>query len=689
MLGSWLVAMDYVKLRMFDSCRVQFISIAVAVLISACGGSGSDAPAPLPPSINVSSSSIDVAAAGESISVEVSNGGGGTLNWSASLPDSVDWARISGGSSGTNSGTIQIEIDANSTDAREFELTVSASGVVSRTVTVQQADGRAAIEVTTESTELDGEGGSVSLQVQNTGIATMQWSASLPEGLDWAYIRSGEEGTDAGEIILHYGLNGGIDREFEVTVTASAATNTPQSLTLSQEWFATSACTFPEARAEVIELMRKWYYFNDELVQRLRYDGLDIEDYDNLDSLLDDLRWQPQDWIFTNWGIAAEADRLSFEGQSFGFGFHGHVIVTFPDFVPLYYEVVDVYVGTPAGNANLERGDRIVSLNGKQVTEMAEAPHVIDEFGPYEEGVEVHFEVEKQSGELRTFSLTKELIDFPAVPEEHVQILDTDAGKVGYLHIRGFWGDANMRLLEEFAEFNTTGIRNLIVDLRYSSGGNAPIGYGLATLIGGPELYENQVQTVLSRRIHNEQLRLEGWDTTAYFGCGAYPTPDMVERCENQSSMRHLENVVFITNILTFGIGELVITALQPFENVALVGTRTLGMPLGRYGLHFCLADQNDTSTNQAYLWPLSFAKVNAEGFGDYYNGLQVTQGCQVFEDDLSRPLGDREEPRLAAALRYLETGSCGAPASSRVATQGKLLQLVLDRDPSTQLLGH
>ena len=681
--------MDFVMLRMSENCRVQFISITAAVLISACGGSGSDAPPPSPPSINVSSSSIDVAAGGETVSVDVSNGGGGTLNWSASLPDSVDWARISGGSSGANSGTIQIEIDANLTATREFELTVSASGAVSRTVTVRQADGRAALEVTTESTELDGEGGSVSLQVRNTGIAAMQWSASLPDGLDWAYIRSGEEGTDAGEIIVHYGLNGGIDREFEVTVTASAATNSPQSLSLSQEWFATSACTFPEARAEVIELMKKWYYFNDEPLQRLRYDGLGIEDYDTLDRLLDDLRWQPQDWIFSNWGTAAESDRLSPAGQSFGFGFHGFVIVGLPDFNPLYYEVADVYVGAPADNANLERGDRIVGLNGKQVTEMAEAPHFFDELGPNEKGFEVSFEVEKQSGERRTFSLTKALIDFPAVPEEHVQILDTDAGKVGYLHIRGFLGDANMRLLEEFAEFNATGIRNLIVDLRYSAGGSAPVGYGLATLIGGPELYENQTQTVLSRRIHNEQLRLEGWDTTAYFGCGAYPTPDMVERCENQSSMRHLENVVFITNIQTFGIGELVITALQPFENVALVGIRTLGMPVGRYGLHFCLADQNDISTNQAYLWPVSFATVNAEGFGDYYHGLQVTQGCQVVEDDLSRPLGDSEEPRLAAALRYLETGSCGAPASSRVTTQGKVMQLVLDRDPSTQLLGH
>ena len=116
--------------------------------------------------------------------MDVSNGGGGTLNWTAAIPDSVDWAHIASGASGTNSGTIQIEIDANPDVAREFELTVSAVAAGSRTVAVRQADGRPAIELTVESTELDGEGGMVSLQVEIAGIVPMQWSASLPEDLE-------------------------------------------------------------------------------------------------------------------------------------------------------------------------------------------------------------------------------------------------------------------------------------------------------------------------------------------------------------------------------------------------------------------------------------------------------------------------------------------------------------------------
>lgn len=658
--------------RRIRGCRVLFNFLAAAVLIPACGGSGSGEPPPAPPSISVSSSSIDAAAGGESVSVEVSNGGGGTLNWSASIPAGVDWARISGVSSGANSGTVRIEIDPNPGAEREFELAVMANDTASRTVAVRQADGRPVIEITAASMELNGEGGGVSLQVRNAGVAPMQWSASLPDGLDWAHIRSGEEGTDADEIVVRYDLNGGAERALEVTVTASTATNSPQSLTLGQQWFASSACTYPEARAEVFGLMKRWYYFNDEPDQRALYDRLVLEDYNSLDSLLEYLRHGPEDLFFSSWSPAPEIDR-GLAGEILSFGFFGQTPVTFLDLEPIHHQVLDVYAGSPAAEANLERGDRIVGISGKRVDEMT-VKQIIRELHFGEEGHEVSFEVEKQSGERRTISLARAFLDFPAVPEEPVRIWETAAGKVGYVLVRGLIGDANERLLDEFAGFNAAGVRNLIVDLRYSAGGSLPVAYGLATLIGGPELFENGTRTVLARTIHNEQLRSEGLDTTVYFGCDAYPTPGMAARCENESAMRDLENVVFITSVTTISPGELVISALDPFENVTRVGIRTLGKPVGQYGLGFCRADPNDSSTAQAYFWPVAFANVNAEGAGGYYDGIFETVGCQVVEDDVSRPLGDPREARIAAALRYLETGSCGVAAASAAAAQGVVI---------------
>ena len=65
----------------------------------------------------------------------------------------------------------------------------------------------------------------------------------------------------------------------------------------------------------------------------------------------------------------------------------------------------------------------------------------------------------------------------------------------------------------------------------------------------------------------------------------------------------------------------------------------------------------------------IQFRSANAKGFGDYSDGFSprsdllvatgdILPGCRV-GDDLTSPLGDLGEARLAAALRYREYGTC------------------------------
>lgn len=663
-------------------CQASIAVVAAAVLLAACGGSGPEGP---PPSIRVSTTSISAEAGSESASLSVSNGGGGTLSWAAAIPADVDWARISSGSSGTDSGTVQIEIDANPGAAREFELTVTGNGTASVTVTVRQAEAPPIIGLAAAQTDIEGNGGSITLQVSNAGRGTLQWTASLPDDVNWAYIESGDAGTDSGEILIRYARNGGEDREMEVTVTAPGVSNSPQSLTLSQDWFGVSACTYAEARKEVLDLLKYAYYFNDEPEQEATYDGIVLDDFSSIDALLDEIRWMPRthDRGFTHWLSREESDML-FQGVAYIFGFRMSVIVD-GSAQPLYLEVLDVYEGSPAGEAGLVRGDKIRAMNDKAVDGLT-FEQIQLELGPNEEGFEMEVEVETLSGAAWTRTMAKRLVKIRTVPEDHVAVFETSAGKVGYLHFRTFFGDANDRLLEEFAGFRSEGVRHLIIDLRYNGGGSVPIAHGLATLIGGPELFENQTQTVLAKVIHN--LDRSHWNETTYFGCGAYRADVLAAKCENESSLRNLENVVFITSRGSASASELVITALQPHKNVTLAGERTYGKPVGQYGFNFCRTDPNDRSSGRAILWPVSFATVNSEGFEEYYAGIPVTQGCEA-NDDRSRQLGDPEEVRIAAALRFIETGNCAVPASSRQAVQRVEMQPGPDQNPITQFLGH
>ena len=83
-----------------------------------------------------------------------------------------------------------------------------------------------------------------------------------------------------------------------------------------------------------------------------------------------------------------------------------------------------------------------------------------------------------------------------------------------------------------------------------------------------------------------------------------------------------------------------------PHVDVTIVGDRTFGKPVGQIGLEFC----------DKILRPTAFKLANADGDGDYFDGLSVD--CAA-ADDLNIAVGDDLDPNVVAAMGYLDTGSC------------------------------
>jgi hypothetical protein len=76
-------------------------------------------------------------------------------------------------------------------------------------------------------------------------------------------------------------------------------------------------------------------------------------------------------------------------------------------------------------------------------------------------------------------------------------------------------------------------------------------------------------------------------------------------------------------------------------------------------------------------LRPTAFQTVNADGFGDYFDGLPAN--CPAI-DDLSIAVGADADPNMVVAMGYLETGACPVPAAPPTVVKAQVAEQVEQR---------
>jgi hypothetical protein len=112
--------------------------------------------------------------------------------------------------------------------------------------------------------------------------------------------------------------------------------------------------------------------------------------------------------------------------------------------------------------------------------------------------------------------------------------------------------------------------------------------------------------------------------------------------------------IAFLTTEATASASELNVNAMEPWAEVAIVGSDTLGKPVGQLAF--------DLNGCQDRMRLVAFRTVNSEGEGDYYNGLASTVpfACAA-EDTVTTPLGDPADGLTTAALGWLGSGTCAS----------------------------
>ena len=363
--------------------------------------------------------------------------------------------------------------------------------------------------------------------------------------------------------------------------------------------------------------------------------------FDSPEAYLDRVRFRPIDNFFSYITSSAASTAFFSESQLVGIGF------TFRQLRPDELRVAQVFPDSAADEAGLRRGDYLVAIDGRPVSELLASGELGAALGPSTLGYTLELTWRSIAGDELTARVVKRAYTIPTV--SHSAVFDNDGLPVGYVHLRNFVEPTIPALDRMFSEFREQGVVDVILDVRYNDGGLVNVAGHLGSLIGGVRTNTR----VFVEFIHNDKQSSQ----------------NRAFRFEDPAAAIDVPRLVVITSRSSASSSELVINGLEPFIPVTLVGRRTFGKPVGQYGFEFC----------DKVLFPVSFLGVNADNDGEYYDGLPVD--CPM-RDGLNRPLGNPEEARLAEALYFLRNGTCSPESaaqtlrSQRVASEPGFIEL-------------
>ncbi len=387
---------------------------------------------------------------------------------------------------------------------------------------------------------------------------------------------------------------------------------------------AQSSCSTTSQALFVRDALEELYLWYRELPP------IDPASVDSPEAYLDAVRFRPLDATFSYITSRAATDAFYSDSQYIGFGLSTSTATG-------ELRVLQVFADSPASEAGLARGARITAIGGIAAATLIADGTLDAALGPATAGVEATFTFATRDGASRTATLRKRPVTIPTV--SLTRVFDVDGRKVGYVFFRNFVRPSTAALDEAFAALVEAGVTELVLDLRYNGGGLVDVAVHLASLIGG----RPAANQVFAEYRHNDRNRRR--DETLRFTAPAHALD--------------LSRVVVIASRASASASELVVNGLRPFVAVTVVGDRTYGKPVGQYVLPFC----------DKVLAPVAFSMVNADGRGDYFDGIAAD--CAA-ADDIEYDLGDAAEASLAEALTVVRTGTCSA-AASRPARAGRV----------------
>jgi carboxyl-terminal processing protease len=207
--------------------------------------------------------------------------------------------------------------------------------------------------------------------------------------------------------------------------------------------------------------------------------------------------------------------------------------------------VVRPLPASPAEEAGLRTGDRVVEIDGKSTYRWTREEAQKGLRG--EPGTPVALTVERFAANGKIpFRLTRRRIHYR--PVQHAQMLRDD---VGYVDLVAFSDSAAPELRQQIDSLRSKGMRRMILDLRGDPGGLLDQGVAVA------ELFLDPGQDIVSMRGRTAEV------TRSYEDRQPQPWPDLM--------------VTVLVDSLSASASEIVAGALQDHDRAVLLGTTTYG----------------------------------------------------------------------------------------------------------------
>ncbi|MEO1021807.1 MAG: S41 family peptidase [Bacteroidota bacterium] len=426
----------------------------------------------------------------------------------------------------------------------------------------------------------------------------------------------------------------------------------------------------PTERQFIWEAMNYWYFWQNSVPvladNREFFEGNDRTYHEYLNSFespqllfqdvqnasFDDFSFFIEDYNELN-------KALKGAGNSFGFEFG---LVRFNNNDDGVFGFVQyVLPGSPADNAGLERGDLFLAIDNIFLTVtnfsfLLSQPTYNLTMGVFSDN--------------NTIAVSEERISVTAVPFEENPIflstvIERENVRIGYLMYNSFRLSSHNDLNQAFGQFAAQNIDELIIDVRYNSGGTLVTSALIASMVSGLGTQDKFGELAFNSK------RAAANNSSVFFLNTVPLYNDNDERIgEVGMNTLNLDRVYIITGQGSASASETLINGLTPYIDAQNIGVQTIGKDEGSFVLYdapvpFTNKDDADQSHTFA-IQPIILSIVNSLGMG-YPTGLPADFAIDEldFLDNLGE-LGDVNEPLLAATIARIEGQQPVAKASNR-----------------------